>query len=527
MAVLELRMQQYFKVFRLTCAVVVPFALLSSLAIWEMDRSARADIERTIGGKVDACMAAIDREISRHAAVLQTLGAAMDGDLQHLRGHAAGVFKQMEGEWMTIVLAQGARQIFNLRLGPGEPLPPSRDPVANRRTVERQTVQVAGVAIDRARLAEPFVTVRAPVRKVGGDPTDYVLISAVRAWVFTLVVKQCGVPDPQWRIGVIDTDSRIVARSPALDPNDERIGRMSSPSYRQGVASGERFFQARTVDDIPVFAGVATSARYGWVLSLTVPAAQIDAEIRRVWLATGSIAGGGLMIAALTCVMALRAYGRAATTRRLEAALTEQSVLMREIHHRVKNNLQSVWGMMQFEKSRISDAYAKTRLEVIMSRILVLGSIHEQLYRLHSLSRIQFGGHLLELVERVQHSLDPEKVRLELDVETLYCDIETALPLGLITFELIANATKHAFPGDRKGTVTVYLGRYADDAVRLGVYDDGVGKQEDTAPGIGMVLVGLLASQVEASVNVTCEDGCRVCVTIPGRFFFDEGDATV
>lgn len=519
-------MQQYRKVLGMACAVLVPFAILSSVAMWEMDRNTRQDIERTTGGKVDACMAAIDREISRHVAVLQTLGAAMDGDMPHLRAHAEGVFGQMRPDWLTVVLAEDDRQLFNLRLQPHEPLPPSRDPAANAHTVASQTVTVAGVSIDRSRLAEPFITIRAPVRRIDGSPTPYVLIAGVRAWTFTLTLKQCGVPDPEWRIGVVDTEGRIVGRTPSVDPNDPVIGRMSTASYRQGLYSGQRFFFAETIDNRPVFVGVAISTRYNWALSLTIPAEEVQGAIRRVWILTGATAGGGLFVAGLACVMSLRAYGRAATNARLEASLREKDTLLREIHHRVKNNLQAMWGMMQFERSRIEDGYARDRIEVIMGRVLVLGSIHQHLYESSSLTRIDFGTQLTELMNRVRESLDPERITLTLDTESLYCDLETALPLGLITSELIGNAQKHAFPGDRTGTVEVSFRQHADGDVRLAVFDNGAGRN-GSKPGIGMVLVELLAAQCGASVHVIYDTGCQACVTVPGALFYAEGDTSL
>lgn len=519
-------MQQYFKVFGMACAVLVPFAVLSSVAMYEMDRNTRQDIERTIGGKVDACMAAVEREIGRHAAVLQTLGAAMDGDMDHLRKHAEGVFHQMRAEWMTIVLADENRQLFNLRLAPQDPLPPTRDPAANRLAIESQQIQVAGVSIDPARLPEPFVSLRAPVRQAGGKPTPYLLIAAVRAWTFTLTLKQCGVPDPAWRIGVVDTDGRIVGRSPSETPTDPRIGQMSTESYRAGLHSGQRFFFAETIDHLPIFAGVAVSARYGWALSLTIPAEEVMGKIQRVWVLTGATAGGGLFVAALTCIMALRAYGRAATTTRLQASLREKEILLREIHHRVKNNLQAMWGMMQFERSRIEDKYARDRIEVIMGRVLMLGSIHQHLYESSSLTRIDFGAQLTELMSRVRETLDPDRITLTLDTQSLYCDLETALPLGLITSELIGNAQKHAFPDNRTGTVKVSFRMHDDGDVRLGVFDNGAGRN-GSKPGIGMVLVELLAGQCGASVRVTYDSGCQACVTVPGALFYAEGDTSL
>lgn len=516
-------MRQYYKVAGMACAVTVPFVILSTAALITLDHNARADIEGTIGGKVDACLAAVEREISRHVAVIQTLGGGMSKDLSHFRSHAETVYHQMYPDWMTIVLAEHDKQLFNLRLQPHEPLPPSRDPAANLRVVQSQKVEVAGVAIDPKRLSEPFISLRAPVRNMDGTPTPYTLIAGVRAWVFTTTLKQCGVPDPEWRIGLVDTEGRIVGRTPATHPNDSPIGHMSTESYRAGLKSGQRFFFARTVDNRAIYAGVAVSPRYGWAVSLTIPEDEVTSQIRQVWVVTGAAAGAGLLLAAALCIAALRYYGRAATTERLEQSLAEKDVLLREIHHRVKNNLQSMWGMMKFESSRITDPFAKSRIEAIQQRVLILGSIHQQLYESASLNRINFGAHVTELVERVRASLDPGQITLTATVEPLFCDVETALPLGLIIAELISNAQKHAFPDGRCGTVRVLLERHEDGDVRLGVFDDGGGKN-GSKPGIGMTLVDLLASQCESLVHVTYPSGCHACITVPGRLFVHGSD---
>jgi two-component sensor histidine kinase len=101
--------------------------------------------------------------------------------------------------------------------------------------------------------------------------------------------------------------------------------------------------------------------------------------------------------------------------------------------------------------------------------------------------------------------------------------VETALPLGLIVAELISNAQKHAFPDDRTGTVRVLFERHEDGDVRLGVFDDGAGLN-GSKPGIGMTLIGLLGSQIEALISVEYPSGCHACVTVPGRLFVAEGD---
>jgi two-component sensor histidine kinase len=515
-------MRQYRKVAGMVLAVLTPFAALTAFALIELGTNARHDIERTIDAKVDGCMAAVEREAARHIAALQTLSATMDGDLPALRRRADAVLLRMKPDWLTVVLASGELQVFNLRLPEGSLLPRTIDPVANERSRAEDRAILGGVVVDKARLSEPFITVRTSVNTMAGQRTPYVLLAAVRAWAFSETIRQCGLPAPEWRIGLVDADMHIVARTVSEGPLDPYIGQLSSETFRQGLASGQPFFDSQAIDGLQTFTGIARSERHGWTASVSVPVEQVDEVVWQVWVFAGSISLVGLLAAAVTCFLMLRMYARTATTDRLEASLIEKDTLLREIHHRVKNNLQSIWGMMQFERSRISDVHAKGRIEVIMDRILVLGSIHQQLYESASLSRINLASHLGELVARVGASLEPDRIAFQLDVEPLCCDLETALPLGLITSELIGNAQKHAFPNGRTGTVRVQLRQHADDGnVRLGVFDDGVGKQNDHPVGIGMVLVELLASQCGASVDVSYPGGCHACVTVPGDLFFE------
>lgn len=515
-----LSMKQYRKVACMVLAVLAPFAGLSAFALLELGTNARHDIERTIEAKVDGCLAAVEREAARHIAALQTLSATMDGDLPALRRHADAVLLQMRPDWLNVVLASGEFQVFNLRLAPGASMPRTIDPVANERSRLEGRAILGGVMVDKARLPEPFVILRTPVNTMDGQRTSYVLLSAVRAWAFSETLRQCGLPAPEWRIGLVDASFHIVARTMSEGPFDPYIGQLSSETFRQGLASGAPFFVSVSIDGLRLFTGAAKSQRHGWVASVSVPVGQVEAVVWQVWVFAGSISLAGMLAAGLTCWLALRTYARSATTERLEASLVEKDTLLREIHHRVKNNLQSIWGMMTFEKSRIKDPYAKARIDIIMGRLLVLGAIHQQLYESHSLNRIDFGAHLTELVARVAGSVDPDQVTFELDVEPLCCDLETALPLGLITSELISNALKHAFPDGRLGTVRVLLHRQDGGDIRLGVFDDGAGKN-GCAPGIGMVLVDLLSRQCEAQVEVTYPGSCHAVVIIPGRLFFD------
>ncbi len=204
----------------------------------------------------------------------------------------------------------------------------------------------------------------------------------------------------------------------------------------------------------------------------------------------------------------------------LAAALEEKETLLREIHHRVKNNLQSLWGLLQIEKSKMADGHARERMDAVSQRINVMGSIHRQLYASPNLARIDLAAHLDELCRSLMDLHDrPDRVRILIEADPLDCTLDTAIPLGLIANEVISNSLKHAFPGERRGTVRVTLRRLPDVDRRAGpgellLADDGVGMPRtagvEDPEGIGMILIHALAKQIEAGVSVEHGRGLAV-----------------
>ena len=206
--------------------------------------------------------------------------------------------------------------------------------------------------------------------------------------------------------------------------------------------------------------------------------------------------------------------------RALAGALEEKETLLREIHHRVKNNLQSLWGLLQIEKSKLADGHARERMDAVSQRISVMGSIHQQLYTSPNLARIDLATHVEELCRGLMdlHGRH-DRVRILIEADPLECTLDTAIPLGLIANEVISNSLKHAFPGDRDGTVRVRLRRLSDAAhpgglTELLLADDGVGMPRaaggEDQGGIGMILIRALAAQIDAGVSIEQDPGVAI-----------------
>jgi two-component sensor histidine kinase len=214
------------------------------------------------------------------------------------------------------------------------------------------------------------------------------------------------------------------------------------------------------------------------------------------------------------------------TQAELELRLAEKDTLLREVHHRVKNNLQAIWGVIQVERSRLSDARARDRLEVIGHRLSVLGAIHQQLYASDNLQRIDCARNLEELGLRLADLHGRNGIDIMVDADPILCDLDTALPIGLIANELINNCYRHAFPacacGDAGGGGNCGGGRIEvslrdlEDGIELEVADDGAGMTQAHSDGIGTIIVKALAGQIDGTVStVTGATGTTVTVLIP------------
>jgi PAS domain S-box-containing protein len=215
---------------------------------------------------------------------------------------------------------------------------------------------------------------------------------------------------------------------------------------------------------------------------------------------------------------------REETRAKLEAALREQTVLLREIHHRVKNNLQVIVSLINLQASHVSDAEVVGMFEETQNRVRAIASIHESLYSTDDLSTIHFGMHLEQLALQLAAFYGfGERVQLEVSTADMAVDIEQAIPLALISNELLCNAFKHAFPGGRRGRVFVGL-RYDTSGTaplsgELEITDDGTGLRDDvdlrTAESMGFHLVNILTAQLRASVELARANGTSFRVRFP------------
>jgi PAS domain S-box-containing protein len=208
---------------------------------------------------------------------------------------------------------------------------------------------------------------------------------------------------------------------------------------------------------------------------------------------------------------------------RIEMALKEKDVLLSEIHHRVKNNLQIVYSLLDMQSSRVSDPAALELLRDSQNRIRSMAQIHQTLYQSKDFAAVEFGPFLDSLVPTLvaSYGVGSGHLALEVDAEQVRLPLETAVPSGLAVNELITNALKHAFPDGRAGEIVVRLGHDAEGWFELSVTDNGIGipdhvRTDADAPAtLGLQLVVLLADQLGGSFSMQRANPTRCVLRFP------------
>ena len=192
----------------------------------------------------------------------------------------------------------------------------------------------------------------------------------------------------------------------------------------------------------------------------------------------------------------------------IQASLREKEALLREIHHRVKNNLQITSSLLRLQAGAIENPEARQVFAETQQRIRSMALVHEKLYGSTNLSQIDFADYIRTLGDLLFQSFaaDPSRIRLTVVGGEVLLSIDTAVPCGLIVNELLLNALKHAFPDGGRGEIVVELADSGDGWCRMAVRDDGVGLPDDTAREgagtLGLQLVRGLVAQLDGQLMV-------------------------
>ena len=209
---------------------------------------------------------------------------------------------------------------------------------------------------------------------------------------------------------------------------------------------------------------------------------------------------------------------------KIKQSLKEKEVLLKEIHHRVKNNLQIISSLLNLQADKIENATAKEKYIESIGRIKSMAIIHELLYKSKNLSTLKITEYITELINYISQTYDVEskiKVSLKINVASEFIDINRAIPFGIMINELLSNAFKYAFPGNKQGEIIVEF----DDTINgkhhysLKVSDNGIGlskKINQSSPEtLGLQLINSLVEQLDGKIKINSESGTSFFISFP------------
>ena len=200
----------------------------------------------------------------------------------------------------------------------------------------------------------------------------------------------------------------------------------------------------------------------------------------------------------------------------------EKEILLKEIHHRVKNNLQLVMSLLNIQAQDSQQTTIQEFLEKGRMRIATMSLIHQSLYQSDNFSNVNFQEYLENLVTNIKQTFEDHNVDVSVDTNGTTFDLDTAIPLGLIINELVCNALKHAFPKDLKGRISIAIEKKDGRSYELLIGDNGVGVVDKVAgkshKSIGLELVSLLVMQLQGTLQQINQAGTHYSIQFTPYF---------
>jgi PAS domain S-box-containing protein len=300
---------------------------------------------------------------------------------------------------------------------------------------------------------------------------------------------------------VVDADGRIQRANQAAAETLDR-----SPDDLRGTPLAQHF------DTDPLTAHGSANGAPTVECTLSAP----DGDARPVLVSRSRLQGGAPGDGEIVCV-AQDISERKAIEDQLRQSLDEKEVLLREIHHRVKNNLQVISSLLHVQAQDVDDPDVRQRFVESQERIRSMAAIHEQLYQSDNLAQVDFKAYLDELLDHLFRSHHTRGITPSLDADAVPLPIDQAIPAGLIVNELVSNALEHAFSDDQTGSLSVHFHVEADTGT-LVVADDGSGANVEVleaGSSLGLRLVRGLVRQLDGTLSLDTDGGLAVTITFP------------
>jgi PAS domain S-box-containing protein len=327
----------------------------------------------------------------------------------------------------------------------------------------------------------------------------------------------------------IDLNGIVIAWNKAIEemtcvPADQIIGK---GNYEYSIS----FYHERRpiLIDLVLMDNPATETRYPYITrtgkklfsEITIPHMNNGKEASLWFTASPLFDTKGTLIGAVESIRDIT--DRKIAEDKIRHTLEEKDVLLKEIHHRVKNNLQVVSALIELQIQYMKDQNSINTLRDSQNRIRTMALIHETLYRSRDLSKVEFHAYIKKLVDALfeTYSIETKVIKTIFEVDEVLLDIDTAIHCGLIVNELVSNTFKHAFPDGRTGTITIGFHQSGPDYV-LSYADNGVGIPEgidfDNTESLGLKLVSLLSTeQLDGTIQLIRDQGTKYYIVFPGK----------
>ena len=515
-------------------AALVPLVLFAGLWIRAELKKSQRDIEVYLANRAAALSQRVDAELEQQLAALRALSSLPDFDTEpaNFRQLAERVITTMP-QWSALGLvdAGSARVLSATR----DDWPAASELKAIGQVRDARKPQIAaafeGTGNDR------HILLYMPV--VRNDAVSSVLVTAFDPRdLQDITLDQSRHSD--LLLTLADGDARLLARS--LSP-DASIGSQATQTYRdatQGKSVG--LFQALSREGEPVSNAFTRSPLTGWVAVAAIDSKRIDQLSTRSLAATLAAGTLSLVLAVILIVFILHTVmERRVSDERLAAskalgeldarllattqealgeqrkASSEREVLLREIYHRVKNNLQIVQSLLRLG-SRDLSSEQREPFENAVRRVGAMARVHTLLYNSPDLASIDFKDYLEELLKELSEgfSADERSIQAVLDAHSMRVPLDTAVPLAFIAVEILTNAYRHAFPGRRSGTISVEIRQDAPHGT-LRIEDNGigVGSHDTSRRRLGLTIVRKLVQQIGGTLDEPAPGSSAFVIRFP------------
>jgi PAS domain S-box-containing protein len=305
-----------------------------------------------------------------------------------------------------------------------------------------------------------------------------------------------------------------------MDGHFRRLNREWEPvlGYNPAELEGKRFLDFVHPEDMEASSGAMAELSAGnKVMEILNRYRHSDGSYR--WIEWRSFTAGNHIYASARDITE-----RKKMTELIEASLAEKETLLKEIHHRVKNNMQVISSLLSMQSRTIQDESIRALLKESQNRIQSIALVHEQLYRSDSLYQIEYGGYIRKMFNPLfeSYNADQQRISMHIEAQNVMITIEKAVPCSLIINELISNSLKHAFPQGRRGEIHIGFSLDAASGTYILDYrDNGVGippgKDLRKTGSLGMQLIYGLTQQLDGTITLEPAEGVHFIIRFPSK----------